>query len=103
MEQVQAPENRGRVHQRACEHTFSVKVPVGIVHDEAMQLAQEIGLQLGRGHRVIDEVYNQGQAKQDLIDTLNRNKKTLVDVCEQLNQEVMFSYDHYDTQLKSQS
>ena len=83
--------------------TFSVKVPVGIIHDEAMQLAQEIGIQLGRGHRVIDEVYNQGQAKQDLIDTLNNNRMALIDACEHLNQEVIFSYDHYSTQFKSKS
>ena len=79
--------------------TFSVKVPVGIVHDEAMQLAQEIGIQLGRGHRVIDEIYNQGQAKTNLIETLKTNMDALVDVCEQLNDEVMSTYDYYYAKL----
>jgi hypothetical protein len=80
--------------------TFSVKVPVGIIHDEAMQLAQEIGIQLGRGHRVIDEIYNQGLAKQDLMNAIESQKTTLIDTCEQLNQEVMSTYEYYHTQLK---
>lgn len=81
--------------------TFSVKVPVGIVHDEALQLAQEIGTQLGRGHRVIDEVYNQGQAKEALIEAVKTNTAALTDLCEQLNDEVMKTYDYYHAKLQS--
>ena len=73
--------------------SFSAKVPVGIDHDESMQLAQAIGLQLGRGHRVIDEIYSDGQHKQGLISAVAARRDELIELSAQLNREVLDLYE----------
>jgi hypothetical protein len=80
--------------------TFSAKVPVGLSHDEALQLGKEIGTQLGRGHRVIDEIYTDGALKDDLIRALKDHQSQLIEVCVKLNQSVLDCYAKYKSILQ---
>lgn len=74
---------------------FSAKIPVGLNHDCSLQLARAIGLQLGRGHRVVDEVYNHGEHKDALMTTVQRHKTKIIEVCQDLNQAVVELFSHY--------
>ena len=73
--------------------TFSAKVPVGIGHDEALQLAQAIGTQLGRGHRVVDEVYSDGEKSPLLIEALRSHRAEVVELGAAMNQAVLDLYN----------
>ena len=74
---------------------FSVKVPVGLNQDCALQLARAIGLQLGRGHRVIDEVYTDAQLKDSLIHVSRDRRDQIIKICRDLNRAVLELFAHY--------
>lgn len=75
--------------------TFSAKIPVGIKQDEALQLAQAIGTQLGRGHRVVDEVYHHGTQTTRLIEVVNEYRDEMIRVGSLMNQEVLQFFRNY--------
>ena len=74
---------------------FSAKIPVGLDHDCALQLARAIGLQLGRGHRVVDEIYCGGERRDALIAQAQERRALLSEVCGDLNQAVIELFSHY--------
>lgn len=75
--------------------TFSAKVPVGLSQDEALQLAQAIGTQLGRGHRVVDEVYHAGAKTSALIEALKGREREVLRVGAELNASVLSCFKAY--------
>ena len=75
--------------------TFSAKVPVGLDHDCALQLARAIGLQLGRGHRIVDEIYTDRELKAALIASAQERRQEVSELCRDLNQAVLDLFSHY--------
>jgi len=73
--------------------TFSAKVPVGLCQDQSLQLAQAIGTQLGRGHRVVDEVYHDGAKTPALIEAMSAHQGQVIEVGEALNRAVLELYN----------
>ncbi len=79
--------------------TFSVKIPVGINQDQALQLAEAIGLQLGRGHRVIDEIYNDGALKDQLLSSARDHLGQLIELSTEMNQAVLDRFQLFKSSL----
>ena len=77
--------------------TFSVKVPVGLTHDQSIQLASSIGNQLGRAHRIVDEIYTDGNQKNRLIKVAQKYFERILDVSEEMNQAVIQCFRDYQT------
>ena len=77
--------------------SFSVKVPEGINHDQSLQLAFAIGLQLGRAHRIVDEIYTDAQLKEGLIDSAEIHYDELLKLAEAMNEQVLLCYQKYQS------
>lgn len=69
--------------------SFCVKVQDGINHDEALQLAQAVGAQLGRGHRLTDTVYGEGGRGAEIEEVTRARFSTLLELIETLNQDIL--------------
>ena len=75
--------------------SFSVKVPVGLNQDQSLQLAFAIGLQLGRAHRIVDEIYSDGHLKERLQEASVDRYSEILQVAEAMNEAVMSCYKMY--------
>ena len=67
--------------------TLSIKVPKKISLEEQLQLARDIGIQLGKGH------YQASKDEQNISDHIERNFSNLVEIAFDLNKQIHQNFD----------